>query len=159
MKGILELLEADATLTVEEIADRLGMSPAQVEAALRAAEEDKILMGRTAVVNWENTDTPRVYAFINVSASPEHGSGFDKIAQDISQFDEVHSTYLMSGGFDLQVVVLGEDFREIARFVAEKLAPIPGVRSTATAFVLKTYKLEGIPTQDRKAGRRLVVSP
>jgi len=159
MKEILQLLEADARLSNTEIAQRLGMSEEDVAVKLQQAEEEKILMGHTAVVNWENTENPRVFAFINVSASPQHGSGFDRIAEDITQFEEVHSVYLMSGGFDLQVVVVGDDFREIARFVAEKLAPIPGVRSTATALVLKTYKLEGIPTQDRMAGLRLAVSP
>jgi DNA-binding Lrp family transcriptional regulator len=159
LREILELLESDARLSTQEIADRLGIDVKQVEAAIGEAQSRKILLGHTAVVNWESTDNPKVFAFINVGASPEHGTGFDKIAEYISQFEEVHSVYLMSGGFDLHVVVEGEDFREIARFVAEKLAPIPGVRSTTTAFVLKTYKLEGISIDGRHATNRLAVSP
>lgn len=159
MRQILELLEKDATLTPQEIATRLGMDVAAVEAAIAEAEQSGALLGRCALVNWEATDAPRVYAFIAVEAVPEHGRGFDAIADHVSLFDEVHSVYLMSGTADLQVVVEGEDFREIARFVSEKLAPIPGVRRTATSFVLKTYKLEGRLIRERGSNGRLVVSP
>ena len=105
------------------------------------------------------TNLWKIYAFIAVQASPEHGSGFDKIAAYISRFDEVHSVYLMSGMADLMVVVEGEDFREIARFVAERLAPAPGVRDTATSFVLKTYKMEGEVVTEEASNHRLAVTP
>ena len=141
MRDILELLEQDATLASEDIAAQLGMDPDAVRDVISAAEGRKAILGYSAVVNWEATDSPKVYAFIAVEAVPEHGKGFDAIADHISRFEEVHSAYLMSGTSDLQVVVEGDDFRDIARFVAEKLAPVDGVRSTATSFVLKTYKL------------------
>ena len=159
MREVLELLEADSRLTPQEIADRLGMGAEEVEAIIAEARASRILMGYSAVVNWEQTSTPHVYAFISVSASPEHGTGFDGIADYVSKFDEVHSVYLMSGAFDLQVVVEGDDFRDVARFVAEKLAPIPGVTGTATSFVLKTYKLEGLPAQESQPDDRLAVTP
>jgi len=159
MREILELLEHDARLTPEEVAVRLGKDATQVREAIAQLEANKALMGYSAVVNWEKTDSPKVYAFIAVGATPEHGKGFDAIAEHVRGFDEVHSVYLMSGSFDLQVVVEGDDFREIARFVAEKLAPIPGVSSTATSFVLKTYKLEGRSTADRESNGRLAVTP
>ncbi len=159
MRELLELLEADSRLTPEEIATRLGREVAAVRAAIAAAEASGAILGYGAIVNWEAVDSAKVYAFIAVEAVPEHGTGFDAVADYISQFSEVHSVYLMSGTSDLQVVVEGEDFREIARFVAEKLAPIPGVRGTATSFVLKTYKLEGISSRDRHTPSRLAVTP
>ncbi len=159
MRQVLELLEQDATLSPEEIATRLGRDVAEVRAAIAEARATGQLLGYSAVVNWEKNESPKIYAFIAVSAVPEHGRGFDAIAEQITLFDEVHSVYLMSGGFDLQVVVEGDDFREIAQFVAEKLAPIPGVRSTATSFVLKTYKLEGRTAYTHRTTHRLAVTP
>ena len=159
MHDLLQLLEQDARLAPAEIATRLGLDVAQVEAMIAQAEASGALLGYSALVNWAATDSQKVYAFIEVEAIPEHDKGFDAIAEHIALFDEVHSAYLMSGTSDLQVVVEGEDFREIARFVAEKLAPIPGVKRTSTSFVLKTYKLEGRAIQERKAGGRLAVTP
>lgn len=159
MRQILELLEQDARMSAEEVAARLGVSAAEVRETIAAAEACGALVGYSAVVNWEKTDTPKIYAVISVSSTPEHGKGFDAVAEQIALFDEVHSVYLMSGGFDLQVVVEGDDFREIARFVAEKLAPIPGVQSTSTALVLKTYKLEGRIPEERRRATRLAVTP
>lgn len=159
MREILELLEQDATLRPEEIATRLGRSVEEVSGAIEAARRNGQLLGFSAVVNWEKVECAKIYAFIAVSATPEHGRGFDAIAEHIALFDEVHSVYLMSGGFDLQVVVEGEDFRQVAQFVAEKLAPIPGVRSTATSFVLKTYKMEGRSAQELRKTDRLAVTP
>jgi DNA-binding Lrp family transcriptional regulator len=161
MRKVLEILEQDARLPASEIGARLGIPEGEVAATIASAEQDGALLGYSAVVNWERTDDSeaKVYAMISVSATPEHGKGFDAIAEHVALFDEVHSVYLMSGGFDLHVVVEGDDFREIARFVAEKLAPIPGVTGTSTAFVLKTYKTEGRVTHDTRATKRLAVSP
>lgn len=159
MHEILALLEQNAFLTPEEIATRLGREAAEVREQIAQAERAGIIVGYSALVNWEKSNLPRVYAFIAVSATPEHGKGFDEVAEYISRFDEVHSVYLMSGTSDLQVVVEGDDFREIARFVAEKLAPAPGVQSTATSFVLKTYKVEGRLAHEERGNRRLAVTP
>jgi DNA-binding Lrp family transcriptional regulator len=159
MREILDLLKQDARLTAGDIALRLGADAEDVGARIAAAERDGVIVGYSALVNWEKSDTPKVFAFIAVGAVPEHGKGFDAVAEYISRFDEVHSVYLMSGAADLQVVVEGDDFRDIARFVAEKLALVPGVKSTATSFVLKTYKLEGKLCGEEPFSGRLVVSP
>jgi len=156
---ILEILEQDGRVTAEEIATRLGRPVAEVRQQLAALEDQKAIVSYGALVNWERVGDNKVFAFINVEAVPEHGTGFDAVADYISRFPEVHSLYLMSGAADLQVVVEGDDFREIARFVAEKLAPAPGVRGTSTSFVLKTYKIEGHPLGDSPGDQRLVVSP
>lgn len=159
MKQILEVIEQEGPVDPREIATRLNRPVQEVEAVLQQAEQDGILLGYRALINWEKTDTEKVYAFISVEATPERNRGFDTIADYISRFEEVHSLYLMSGLSDLTVVVEGDDFREIARFVSEKLAPIPGVRGTATSFVLKTYKMEGKTISEEPSDQRLAVSP
>jgi len=159
MQQILEILAHEGPVEPTEIATRLDMPVEQVEALIQQAQQDGILLGYRALVNWEKVDGEKIYAFIAVEATPEHNRGFDNIADYISQFSEVHSVYLMSGVSDLTVVVEGSDFREIARFVAEKLAPVPGVRSTATSFVLKTYKMEGKLVAEAAGNHRLAVSP
>lgn len=159
MEQILRILAQDSRVSPDEIATRLGRPVEEIEHTIRQLEEDGIIVSYGALVNWERSADKKVFAFINVEAIPEHGSGFDSVAEYISRFPEVHSLYLMSGAADLQVVVEGDDFREIARFVAEKLAPAPGVRSTATSFVLKSYKMEGIQLGDAAEDHRLAVSP
>jgi len=156
---ILEILATDGRATTQDIAERLGMQADEVEQAIRRLEDDRLVLGYRAVIDWSRSDNERVFAFILVEANPEHGVGFDRVAETIALFDEVHSIHLTSGTADLTVVVEGTDFRELAQFVAEKLAPIPGVTSTATSFVLKTYKLEGIMFGDGHSVRRLAVSP
>lgn len=159
MEQILRILAQDSRISVAEIATRLGRSVEEIRHAIAQLEDDGIIVSYGALINWEKSADNKVFAFINVEAVPEHGSGFDSVAEYISRFPEVHSLYLMSGSADLQVVVEGDDFREIARFVAEKLAPAPGVRSTSTSFVLKSYKMEGILLGDGPEDHRLVVSP
>ncbi len=156
---ILDILAADARASCEDIAERIGADPDQVRQTIQQLEADGVILGYRVIADWSKTERERVYAFILVEATPEHGVGFDKVAQTIALFDEVHSIHLTSGTADLTVVVEGSDFREIAQFVAEKLAPVPGVTSTATSFVLKTYKLEGILFGDGPRLRRLAVSP
>lgn len=159
MQQILDILAQDGRIAPAEIATRLGRPEAEVIEALATLEKQGMIVSYGALINWEKAGDNKVFAFISVEAVPEHGSGFDAVADYISRFPEVHSLYLMSGAADLQVVVEGDDFREIARFVAEKLAPAPGVRSTSTSFVLKSYKMEGIMLQDKPDDHRLAVSP
>jgi len=159
MREILDIISKEGPLPTAEIATRLDMSPEEVEQALSELRGRGILLGYRAVINWENSDTEKVFALITVQATPEQGQGFDQVADYLSQFDEVHSVYLMSGTADLMVVVGGEDFREVARFVAERLAPAPGVRNTATSLVLKTYKMEGQILDKDTANHRLAVTP
>ena len=160
MKPLLEILEAEGPVDPEELAVRLGRPRGQIEAELEALKQQGVLLRYSALINYESLpELEKVYAFINVSASPEHGRGFDTVAEYLAQFEEVHSLYLMSGGADLCVVVEGRDFRDISRFVAEKLAPTPGVTSTSTSFVLKTYKMEGVNFAGEKKNGRLAVAP
>jgi DNA-binding Lrp family transcriptional regulator len=159
MPRLLTILEHEGPVPTVELATRLGVSEQEVDSALRQARERGMLLRYSALVNWERVDDPHVFAIIDVEATPEHGAGFDRVADYIARFDEVHSVYLMSGRTDLTVVVQGKDFREIARFVAEKLAPAPGVKATATSFVLKTYKMEGELLTEKPKDSRLAVSP
>ncbi|MGD9498421.1 MAG: Lrp/AsnC family transcriptional regulator [Armatimonadota bacterium] len=156
---ILQILSTEGRAPAEDIAERLGLAPGQVAEAIADMERDGTILGYRALVDWSAADIERVFAFILVEGTPEHGVGFDRLAQHIARFDEVHSLHLTSGSADLTVVVEGTDFRDIARFVAEKLAPSPGVSGTATSFVLKTYKLDGKLLGEPAAVRRLAVSP
>ncbi len=156
---ILRILQVEARAECGDIAERLGISPEEVEQAIRELEDEGVILGYRALVDWSRNDIERVYAFILVEATPEHGVGFEKVADTVARFEEVHSVHLTSGTADLTIVVEGDDFREIARFVAEKLAPTPGVEGTATSFVLRTYKLEGLIIGETPAARRLAVTP
>jgi DNA-binding Lrp family transcriptional regulator len=156
---VLRILEQDGRVPPEEIAVRLGRPVEEITRLLVQLETQGLVVSYGALINWEKVGDDKVFAFINVEAEPEHGKGFNSVADYISRFPEVHSLYLMSGTADLQVVVEGNDFRDIARFVAEKLAPAPGVRSTSTSFVLKTYKMEGRMLEETGGDQRLAVSP
>jgi DNA-binding Lrp family transcriptional regulator len=156
---VLQILEQDGRVTAAEIGARLGRPVEEIRRLLVQLEADGLVVSYGALINWEKAKEDKVFAFISVEAEPEHGTGFDTVADYISRFPEVHSLYLMSGTADLQVVVEGNDFRDIARFVAEKLAPAPGVRSTSTSFVLKSYKMEGRLLQEPGGDHRLAVSP
>ncbi|MCX7597794.1 MAG: Lrp/AsnC family transcriptional regulator [Armatimonadetes bacterium] len=160
LEKVLRVLEEDCRTSPKEIATRLGIEEAEVQRLVAEAEQRGAIMGYGAIVNWAAVAPERVFAFILVSAQPERDIGFDDIANRIARFPEVHSVYLVSGTHDLTVVVEAKDFREVAAFVSEKLAPLPGVRSTATSFVLKIYKLEGRLIGDGgEADKRLAVSP
>ncbi len=144
MDEILEILEKNGRQTPAEIAAMLGRDEAAVRGAIRKYEEDHVITAYTALVNWEKTDHERVTALIEVKVTPARDRGFDKVAERIYAFPEVKACYLMSGGFDLTVVIEGATMKEVALFVAEKLAVIPDVNSTATHFILKKYKDNGV---------------
>ncbi len=158
MKKILELLERDATLTAEQIAVMLDRDPAGVAAQIKDFEEKNIIVGYKTIVNWENTDSEPVSAMIELKVTPQRGEGFDEVAKRIYQYEEVSSVYLMSGGFDLTVIIEGKTMKEVALFVAEKLAPMEQVLSTATHFVLKKYKVDGVILNDKHEDTREVMS-
>lgn len=160
LEKVLRILEEDCRTTPKEIATRLGIEEAEVQRLIAEAEQRGAIMGYGAIINWAAVAPERVFAFISISAHPERDIGFDDIANRVARFPEVHSVYLVSGTHDLTVVVEADDFREVAAFVAEKLAPLPGVRSTATSFVLKIYKIEGrLIAGGEEGDRRLAVSP
>ena len=159
MHSILEILAGEGHCTPQEIAVRLGMSESDVAGRIQEYEANHVILGYHAVINWDKADDQRLFAFIEVKASPERGQGFDRLAEHIAGFEEVHSVHLVSGTHDLNVVIQGRDFREVALFVAEKLAPLEQVQSTATSFVLKSYKVEGQAITKADEDHRLAVSP
>ncbi|MBQ4347523.1 MAG: Lrp/AsnC family transcriptional regulator, partial [Firmicutes bacterium] len=140
---ILELLANDSKLTSKDIAVVLGEDEALVEEEVRRMEEEKVICGYTAAINWEKTDKDFVTALIEVRVTPQRGNGFDRIAQRIYRFKEVSACYLISGGYDLLVTIEGTGLKEVAFFVSDKLSTIDAVISTATHFVLKKYKDNG----------------
>lgn len=140
MKKLLQLLEDDCTLNQAQLASLAGMSEAEVAAAIAEYEKEKIILGYKAIVDWDRTHRESVTALIEVSVTPQRGEGFDRIAERIYQYDEVESVYLMSGSFDLTVIISGRTLKEVAMFVGQKLAPLEGVTGTATHFILKKYK-------------------
>ncbi|MBD3293306.1 MAG: AsnC family transcriptional regulator [Armatimonadia bacterium] len=156
---ILTILTGEGRLPDADIAERLGLTAEEVAETISEMEADGTLLGYRALVDWSKANVERVFAYILVEGTPQHSVGFDELARHIARFSEVHSIHLTSGTADLTVVVEGRDFRDIARFVAEKLAPSPGVTGTSTSFVLKTYKLEGRLMDEQPTSRRLAVSP
>ena len=139
---------------VEDIATMLNKSPAEVAAMMDLARAQGIIKGYKTLVDWEKAKVNRVEAVIELNVSPKKSRGFDEIAATIAAFDEVESVLLMSGGYDLQLVIKGQTFQEIALFVAKRLSPLDDVLSTATHFVLRTYKKEGRLYQDEEIDER-----
>jgi DNA-binding Lrp family transcriptional regulator len=158
VRDILHILEQDARTTTDQIAERTGLSKRRVAHMIRGLESAGIIRKYKAVINWDRTGAERVYAFIEVRVTPERGRGFNAVAERILRFPEVHSLYLMSGAYDLHVVAEGDNMREVALFVAEKLATIEGVQSTATHFVLRRYKVDGDILEQPEQAERLPIS-
>lgn len=149
MEEILEILEKNSKYTASEIASMTNKTEKEVQEAIKKYEEDKTIVGYTTMINWENTSKESVIALIEVKITPQRGEGFDKVAERIYRFPEVKSCYLMSGGFDLTVIVEEKTMKEVALFVAQKLAVQECVLSTATHFVLKKYKDKGVIFEEK----------
>jgi len=150
MCEILKLLEQDSTYTTAQIAAMLDMDEAEVAAKIREYENNGVILGYKAVIDWDKTDEELVTAMIDVRVTPQRDAGFGRVAERIYQYDEVQSLYLMSGGYDLSVVIAGRTMKEVALFVAQKLATIDGVSGTATHFILKKYKDGGVLFQQQE---------
>ena len=158
--AILGILEEDAKVAPAEIAVRLGIEEVEVRRIIEKLEQGKVIVKYKAKVNWDKADDQRLFAFIDVRVTPERNRGFDTVANKLYRFPEVHSLYLMSGDHDLTVVVQGRNLKEVATFVAEKLAPIEGIVGTATHFVLKSYKHDGdVLVEEKEEDRRLKITP
>ncbi len=142
LEKILEILEKDSRTTNEQIAIMLGIKTGEVETAIKELENNNVILKYRTLINWEKTNKEVVIALIEVKVTPQNGEGFEKIAERIYKFNEVKACYLMSGGFDLTVIVQGNSMKEVALFVAEKLSPQECVLSTSTHFILKKYKDE-----------------
>ena len=159
MDPLLKLLQENAALKPAQLAAMLGAPEAGIVASIKAYEDGDVILGYRAVLNEEKLGRDIVRAVIEVKITPERGGGFDRLAERIAKYTEVHSCHLMSGGYDLIVVVEGTNLREVATFVSEKLATIQGVISTATHFMLKAYKEQGILVKREQTEERLAVSP
>ena len=144
MERLLKLLEQNARLSLEDLAVMTGQTTHQVASQMDEWEKQGVIRGYHAMVDWEKVRPDKVQAVIELRVRPKKSHGFDQIAQDISRFDEVQSVTLMSGGYDLQLVIAGHSFQEIALFVAKRLSPMDDVLSTGTHFVLRTYKKDGV---------------
>lgn len=158
MNQVLELLCANARRSVKDLAAQAGISESLVEETITRLEMDGVILGYNTVVDPEKTTERGVTAFIEVKITPDCG-GFDRLAQRISEYTQVRGCYLMSGGYDLAVVIEGRDLYDVASFVAEKLAPLDGVLSTATHFQLRVYKHEHFLIKSGLQRERLPVSP
>ena len=137
---LLRLLEEDCTHTPEQLASMADMTVEEVKAEIKRYEEEKIVLGYQAIVDWDRTERESVTALIEVKVTPQRGAGFDRVAERIYQYDEVESVYLMSGAFDLTVIISGRTLREVAQFVGERLSTLEDVTGTATHFILHKYK-------------------
>lgn len=158
-KELLEVLQDNSKITVEQLATMLGMDREEVERRIKELEEKKVIVKYHTLINWEKTDEEMVQALIEVNVTPQRGAGFDTVAERIYRFPEVRAVYLMSGRYDITVFLEGKTMKEVALFVATKLATLEDVQSTATHFVLKKYKQEGIILDGDNEDRRLVISP
>ena len=159
MDALLKLLHENAALKPAQLGAMLNLTEAEVTAKVRAYEADQVILGYRTILNEEKLGVERVRAVIEVKITPEREGGFNRLAERIAKYDEVKSCYLMSGGYDLLVIVDGTNLREVASFVSEKLATIQGVISTATHFMLKPYKEQGILMSKERNPERLAVSP
>ena len=159
MDALLKLLHENGALKPAQLASMLNVKEAEIAARIKAYEADQVILGYRAVLNEEKLDRDIVRAVIEVKITPERGGGFDRLAERIAKYNEVQSCYLMSGGYDLLVVVEGGNLREVATFVSEKLATIQGVISTATHFLLRAYKEQGILMKREQNEERLAVTP
>lgn len=157
--NILDILTDDARTPISQIAVMLGETEANIADTIARLERQKIILKYPALVNWDKVDVDEVEAMIEVRVTPQRGEGYDAIAEQIYRFDEVSSVYLMSGGYDLLVNMKARTVRQLALFVAEKLSTIEHVISTATHFVLKKYKTQGVLMDESEEDFRLKVSP
>lgn len=156
---LLEILRKDCRTPTDRMAVMTGISTEEVSDAIREMEQEHVILHYAPIINWENTDKNHVEAMIEVRVTPQRDQGFDAVARRIYGFDEVISVYLMSGGYDLLVLVEAPTLKELAYFVSEKLSVIDTVTGTSTSFVLKRYKQDGVIFDEEAKDRRLVISP
>lgn len=159
MDPILNILEENAQASPEVIADRLAIPVEEARRRIQALEDDHVILAYKAIIDDDKAGRDHVSAAIEVKITPEREGGFDRVASRIAKFDEVKTCYLMSGGYDLLVIVEGPNLKHVAHFVSEKLASISGVLSTATRFKLKTYKEQGTLFGSETFEERLKVAP
>ena len=159
MEEILNILDKEkGNVSRAKIAQMLGMEEKEVADKIEKMEKENVIVGYKTIVNWDKTDKDVVVALIDLRITPQRGEGFDKVAERIYKYTQVKSLYLMSGAYDLSVTIEGKSMKEEALFVAQKLAPMDSIISTATHFVLKKYKEEGIVFEDDEKDTRQVIT-
>ena len=159
-RKLLTLISQDCRLTPEELSVRTGLSVEYITKRIRQWEEEKVIVQYHPLINWEKAGDDRVAALIEVKVLPQRGYGFDKIAKRLQKFPQIKTVFLMSGGYDLALLIEGESMQEVAMFVAEKLATLEHIQSTATHFVLRRYKQDGVEMMNHEeTPQRLVISP
>ncbi len=157
--NILKILEENGpTITREQVARMTGKTEEEVNAIIAGLEKENIIVGYKTMINWDMTDTEIVNALIELRITPQRGEGYDKVAERIYKYPQVKSLYLMSGAYDLCVIIEGKSMKEVALFVAQKLAPMDSVISTATHFVLKKYKDDGLTFYETEKDTRQVIT-
>ena len=156
---LLAVIEKNSRMDLKELAVILGAEEIDVVNELAALEAEGIICGYHTLINWEKTTIDTVSALIEVRVTPQRGEGFDKIAERIYKYPEVRSVYLMSGGYDLMVILEGKTLREVASFVSDKLSTLDTVLSTATHFILKKYKDHGTVFGQKKEDEREIITP
>ena len=159
MEEILNILDKEkGNVSRAKIAQMLGMEEKEVADKIEKMEKENVIVGYKTIVNWDKTDKDVVVALIELRITPQRGEGFDKVAERIYKYPQVKSLYLMSGAYDLAVTIEGKSMKEVALFVAQNLAPMDSIISTATHFVLKKYKEEGIVFEDDEKDTRQVIT-
>ncbi len=159
MEEILNILDKEkGNISRAKIAQMLGLEEQEVADSIEKMEKENVIVGYKTIVNWDKTDKDVVTALIELRITPQRGEGFDKVAERIYKYPQVKSLYLMSGAYDLAVTIEGKSMKEVALFVAQKLAPMDSIISTATHFVLKKYKEEGIVFEDDEKDTRQVIT-
>ena len=159
MSEILEILSENARATPAEIATLLGLSEEDVAREIKDLEDSGVIKKYITLINWEKLEGSYVFAVIELKVSLQRKTGYDSVAERIARFSEVESVRLISGDHDLQITVRGKSMKDVAFFVAEKIATLEGVQSTCTHFILKSYKEHGVILTDRPKPKRLVVTP
>ena len=154
---LLKLLEKDCTLTPAQLAAMCDTTEEDIALRVQSLKDEGVILGYKALINWEKTAIEAVEALIEVKITPQRDKGFDRIAERIYQYEEVESCYLMSGGYDVTVIITGRTLREVALFVSEKLSTIDGVTSTATHFILKKYKQQNVVFEQREEQRERLI--
>jgi DNA-binding Lrp family transcriptional regulator len=159
MNEILRILEEDARKTPQQIATMTGIPLSKVKETIKQAERDRTILRYKAMVNWDKLGDEQVTALVEVRLEPQRDVGFDAISERIYRFPEARSVYLLSGTYDLAVFVTGKTMQEVASFVTQKLAPLEGVRGTATHFLLKRYKEDGEVLEGEERPKRVPLMP
>lgn len=156
---LLRILEENSRLSAEEVASMTRLTSAEVEARIRALEAAQVIKGYSTVVNWEKAGNGEVSAIIELKVSPERDYGYDRIAERLSRFRQVKTLRLMTGTYDLQLLVTGRNMQEVSRFVSEHVAPMDRIRETATHIIMKSYKENGNVLFEESEPERLPYSP